>query len=310
MAPTLAIVVCSRDRPEQLRECLGAVLRQSADEVLVVDSASATTGTRDVAADLGVRCLRVDEPGLARARNAALRATTSDIVAFTDDDCIPQPGWTGAITARITRATVAGERTGFVTGRVTKTGPGQPVSVLLAAVPRTFRRDDDASHVGHGANLAVTRECWAALDGFDELLGVGGPLRSAEDTDFIWRALRSEFVGHFEPQAVVAHEQWRGRGAALRTSYGYGIGAGAVRTKIRRLAGRKAARRFTAGSLKRTLRLAAADARSGYEFGVATNLVRTAGLLVGRSRAGRMSLDHGHLVDGGGRSAAGSLVAQ
>jgi glycosyltransferase involved in cell wall biosynthesis len=296
MATTLAVVVCSRDRPEQLRACLPALLAQPATEVLVVDSASATEATAQVAAEFGVRCVRVEQPGLARARNAALRATTADLVAFTDDDCVPATGWATAILTRATEATTKGERTGFVTGRVLASGDGQPVSVLLTEVPRTYRRDDDPSHVGHGANLTVTRECWAAIGGFDELLGVGGELRSAEDTDFLWRALRQDFVGHYEPAAVVTHEQWRNRAAALRTSYGYGIGAGAVRTKIRRLAGRKAARKFTAGSLKATLRHAATDARAGYEYGTATNLVRIAGLLVGRTRAGRMSLDHGHLV--------------
>jgi glycosyltransferase involved in cell wall biosynthesis len=298
-AGSLAIVVCSRDRADRLRECLTAITATEADEVLVVDSASATGATSAVAAELGLRCIRVDEPGLARARNAAMRATTADIVAFTDDDCEPQPDWTATIRARITASIVAGEQVGFVTGRVVATGDGQPLSVLLGALPRTFHRDDDASHIGHGANLAIRRACWEALDGFDETLGVGGELRAAEDTDFLWRALRSGWIGHFEPHAVVAHDQWRGRFAALRTSYGYGVGAGAVRTKVRRLAGRKAARRFAAGSLRRTLHAAVTDARSGYEYGAVTNLVRIAGLVVGRTRAARFALDHGHLVPPG-----------
>jgi hypothetical protein len=293
---TLAVVVCSRDRPARLRECLAAVVEQSADDLLVVDSASTDDATSGVAREFGVRCIRVASPGLARARNAALRATTADVVAFTDDDCVPRPDWAALLHARVTRSIVAGERVGFVTGRVIATGDGEPLSVLLGAVPRTFRSGDDASHIGHGANLAIVRECWTALDGFDEALGVGGPLRSAEDTDFLWRALRAEWIGHFEPQAVVAHEQWRGRIAALRTSYGYGVGAGAVRTKVRRLAGRKAARRFAAGSLRRTATTALTDARGGYEFGALTNVVRAVGITVGRSRAGRLPLDHGHLV--------------
>jgi hypothetical protein len=308
---TLAVVVCSRDRADRLRDCLAAISSTEADEVLVVDSASITTATASVAAEFGLRCIRVDEPGLARARNAAMRATTSDIVAFTDDDCEPQPDWAATIRARITRSIVEGEQVGFVTGRVIATGDGQPVSVLLGAVPRTFRRDDDASHIGHGANLAIRRACWEALGGFDESLGVGGELRAAEDTDFLWRALRADWVGHFEPHAVVAHEQWRGRAAALRTSYGYGVGAGAVRTKVRRLAGRKAARRFAAGSLRRTLHAALTDARSGYEYGAVTNLARIAGLVVGRARAARFTLDHGHLVppgSGGRASGPGGRV--
>jgi glycosyltransferase involved in cell wall biosynthesis len=296
MTQSLAVVVCSRDRAEQLRACLPGLLAQTADEVVVVDSASATTSTANVAAEFGVRCIRIDQPGLARARNAALRECSADIVAFTDDDCVPSADWAAAIRSRITRALAGGESTGFVTGQVRASGTGQPVSVQLSEVPRTYRGDDDPSHIGHGANLTVTRECWQALGGFDELLGVGARLRSAEDTDFLWRALRADFVGHYEPEAVVTHEQWRARTTALRTSYGYGVGAGAVRTKIRRLAGRKAARRFSAGSLKATARQAGADGRAGYQFGVAINVFRITGIMAGRSRAARLALDHGHLV--------------
>ncbi|HVV75162.1 MAG TPA: glycosyltransferase [Mycobacteriales bacterium] len=295
MGVELAVVVCSRDRPQRLRECLRAVVEQDADEVLVVDSASATPATTTVAAEFGVRTIRVDEPGLAKARNAAMRATTAPIAAFTDDDCVPRRDWAQAVRSRFTEAATEGERIGFVAGRVVADGDGQPVSVLLGAVPRRYVGGDDASYIGHGANLAVARACWEALGGFDELLGVGAALRSAEDTDLMWRALREGWVGHFDPHAVVSHAQWRGRGGALRASYGYGVGAGALRSKVGRMGGHQAARRFAAGSLRNTARLIAADARSGYEFGVAVNVVRAAGIAVGRVRAARIPLADGLL---------------
>ncbi len=295
MATGLAVVVCSRDRPHRLRDCLAAVAEQPADEILVVDSASTTPATATVAAEFGLRTIRVGQPGLARARNAAIRETTAPIVAFTDDDCVPRPDWAQAVRARFTRSHAAGERIGFVAGRVVADGEGQPVSVLLGAVPRRYAGGDDASYIGHGANLAVARACWEALGGFDELLGVGATLRSAEDTDFMWRALREGWIGHFDPQAVVSHMQWRGRGGALRASYGYGVGAGALRSKVGRMGGHQAARRFAAGSLRHTARLLAADARSGYEFGVALNVARAAGIAVGRLRAARMPLADGRL---------------
>jgi hypothetical protein len=128
------------------------------------------------------------------------------------------------------------------------------------------------------------------------MLGVGSDLRSGEDTDFLWRALRAGWTGCYEPHAVVTHEQWRDRRSALRTSYGYGVGAGAVRTKVRRLAGADAAREFKAGSIRATLGQARTDLRSGYEFGVASSLVRAAGLVVGRTSASRLPLVHGHLT--------------
>jgi glycosyltransferase involved in cell wall biosynthesis len=296
MPVTLAVVVCSRDRPDQLRQCLRALTGQDADEVVVVDSASTTPATAAVAATVGVRCIRADLPGLAHARNVAMRATTAAVVAFTDDDCAPAAGWAAAIRGQFDAATAHEERLGFTVGRVLAVGGGEPVSVVLDAFPRTYGKTDDASHIGHGANLAVHRDCWDALGGFDDMLGVGAELRSGEDTDFLWRALRDEWTGRYDPHATVAHEQWRGRRSALRTSYGYGVGAGAVRTKVRRLGGTAAARGFAAGSVRVTLRQAATDLRAGYEFGVASGLVRAAGLVVGRTTASRLPLVHGHLT--------------
>lgn len=295
MATALAVVVCSRDRPQRLRECLRAVVEQDADEILVVDSASSTPATRTIAEEFGLTTIRVDAPGLAKARNAAMRETTAAITAFTDDDCIPRNDWAKAIRARFSKSAAADERIGFVAGRVVADGDGQPVSVLLGAVPRRYSGGDDASYIGHGANLAVARECWQSLGGFDELLGVGAALRSAEDTDLMWRALREGWIGHFDPHAVVSHTQWRGRGAALRASYGYGVGAGALRTKVGRMGGRQAARRFAAGSLRHTAKLLAADARKGYEFGVAVNAARAAGIAVGRLRTARLPIVDGRL---------------
>jgi hypothetical protein len=224
-----------------------------------------------------------------------MRATTASIVAFTDDDCMPKPDWSKAITSRFAKSAAEGERIGFMAGRVVADGEGQPVSVLLGAVPRRYAGGDDASYIGHGANLAVARECWEALNGFDELLGVGAALRSAEDTDLMWRALREGWIGHFDPHAVVSHMQWRGRGGALRASFGYGVGAGALRSKVGRMGGHQAARRFAAGSLRHTAKLIAEDARSGYEFGVAINVARAAGIAIGRARAARMPIVDGWL---------------
>jgi GT2 family glycosyltransferase len=293
------VAVCSRDRPDRLAACLDRLTSSpDADELLVVDSASLTSATSEVARAAGVRCVRADEPGLARARNLAVGATATEAVAFTDDDCRPQPGWAAALRAgfdldRAAAESEPADRVGFVLGRVLAKGEGEPLSVALGDARHTIGRDCDPSHLGHGANLAIRRECWEAVDGFDELLGVGARFRSGEDTDYLWRALRAGWIGRFEPDAVVAHDQWRGRRQALSVSYGYGVGAGAVRTKVRRLAGRDAARAFAAGSVRATLRQAGHDLGSGYEFGAATSVVRAAGIAAGRARAGRLGLVHG-----------------
>ena len=69
--PEVSVVVCTRDRADQLERCLAAVLalRHPAFEVLVVDNASATDATATLAARHPVRYVREERPGLNWARN-------------------------------------------------------------------------------------------------------------------------------------------------------------------------------------------------------------------------------------------------
>jgi glycosyltransferase involved in cell wall biosynthesis len=202
MTPTVAIVVCSRDRPQLLATALAALAGQPADELLVVDSASTTDATATAAAAAGIRCIRVERPGLARARNAALRATTADVVAFTDDDCEPEPGWVDAIRSSFD------ERIGFVLGRVVALGSDEQPAVQLDTDARVFGPGDDVMTMGHGANFAVARTAWSRIGGFDELLGVGARFRAGEDTDFLWRTLQAGFVGRFVENDWVLYRRY------------------------------------------------------------------------------------------------------
>src|SRR4051812_16745203 len=119
----VAVILCTRDRPAFLQAALPAVraaLRPE-DEAVVVDSASVDPEVRRVAETAGFRVVRAPRPGLALARNVGIDATTAPIVAFTDDDCRPQLGWTARLAAHFTDPSV-----GFVTGQVRpdrETGP-------------------------------------------------------------------------------------------------------------------------------------------------------------------------------------------
>jgi glycosyltransferase involved in cell wall biosynthesis len=286
---TLAVVVCSRDRPQLLAKSLAALRSQSVDEVLVVDSASASDATAAAAGESGVRCVRVDQPGLARARNVGVRTTSADLVAFTDDDCEPEPGWAVALGSAFDDATA------FVLGRVLALGGGAQPVVQRDTVARLFSAGDDVMRMGHGANLAVARAAWADLGGFDELLGAGARFRAGEDTDFLWRSLQAGWIGRFEPTAVVGHHVWRGHLAALRTMYGYGVGQGAVVTKVRRLGGRTAVRDLSGGTARAALRQAWRDLRAGYEFGAVAGLGWAAGAVRGQAGAALLRIEDGLL---------------
>jgi glycosyltransferase involved in cell wall biosynthesis len=236
----VSVVVCSRDRPEQLGRALPRILAalRPGDELVLVDSASRTEAMATLAHELGVRHIRVAEPGLARARNAGVEASNNPLVAFTDDDCYPDDGWLAAAERAFAEPEV-----GLVTGRVRSNRPeAQSNSTLDLPDRRVIDGLRDPERLGHGANMVFRRQALAAIGCFDERLGAGTQLRSAEDVDAFFRILEAGWKIVYEPAASVLHDQWReGENLALR--YAYGVGNGAFWAKVlarhRRLAARR-----------------------------------------------------------------------
>src|SRR5688572_22573693 len=95
--PAISVVVCTRDRPEELSRCLDslAAMDYRPHEVLVVDNAPATDATRRLVEGRGgvVRYALEPVPGLDHARNRAIACATGDVLAFTDDDVLVDPRW-------------------------------------------------------------------------------------------------------------------------------------------------------------------------------------------------------------------------
>lgn len=230
----VSVVVCSRNRPTQLTECLGrlAEVLRPEDELIVVDSASDTGETLAVAraADAAV-AVRVEQPGLSRARNAGVRSATRAVVVFTDDDCTPLAGWAAALESEFADAEV-----GLVTGAVRPHGSGF-TSGKTSGQRVVYRYPTAGDQIGHGANMAVRRTLIEQLGGFDETLGAGATMRSADDWDVFFRVLRAGHTVVYTPDSVVLHHQWRSNREALGTRHGYAIGAGALAVKLRRLGG-------------------------------------------------------------------------
>ncbi|MHB1713121.1 MAG: glycosyltransferase, partial [Acidimicrobiales bacterium] len=184
MTTSVTVVVATRDRPALLEECLRALsfALRDADRVIVVDSASRSGRVRAVAKAAGAHVVRCEQPGACRARNAGWRTATTEIVAFTDDDCLPTPRWIAGLSTAFTRFPQAG----FVTGRVLPDSVVRGraelgLSHFVSEQSALFAADDDLREMGHGANMAWRRQVLEEIGGFDEGMGPGTPFRAAED---------------------------------------------------------------------------------------------------------------------------------
>ena len=286
----MTVVICTRDRPAELAGSLAATAAElePGDAIVVVDSASTDPGAvREVADAAGATVVRLERPGLSRARNAGVAAAASEVVAFTDDDCRPRPGWRNAVLAAF-----ADDGVGAVTGGVAaEDAGGAMVTTLSATEPARIAGWQDPMDFVHGANMAFRRQALADAGPFDELLGAGGRFRAGEDHDMILRVLVAGWAVVHDPAAVVAHRQWRSRPQVVRLEYGYGIGSGAFATKTFRR-DRPAGRRLFARRLwSNGVRQAAKELRAGHELGAAGSAVKAVGVVVGAVAAARLPLD-------------------
>jgi glycosyltransferase involved in cell wall biosynthesis len=165
----ITVVVPTYRRPAMLETCLNALAAQDFDatryEIVVCDDGP-DDATRAAVERFALRCAGRDGPvveyvpvtdmqGPAGARNAGWRAARSPLIAFTDDDTIPDPHWlTAGAAALATGADAAA-------GRIVMPLPDAPTDYELDASGLT--RAEFAT-----ANAFMRRSRLVAMDGFDE----------------------------------------------------------------------------------------------------------------------------------------------
>lgn len=239
--PSADIAVCTHERPDDLNRCLSALhpIASNGTRILVVDSGPVSEKTRRVTERfVGVRYIREPLPGLNRARNRALREAHGEIVAFTDDDAIPEPGWLPALLRNfndrlvlcVTGLTLALEmetEAQELHERLSTFGRGYERRVF----ERINRSPCAAGIVGAGVNMAFRRNVTGLVGPFDETLDAGTPTRSGGDYEIFSRILGAGYRIVYEPDAFSRHRHRHSRVELVETFYGYGTGVYAAWTR-------------------------------------------------------------------------------
>jgi GT2 family glycosyltransferase len=249
--PPISVVVCTRDRPDNLRDVL-EYLRHVVYpnvEFIVVDNnpeSGLTPPVVEAFDDMQIRLIEAVGQGLSIARNIALKNASHDIVAFTDDDVLVDPAWLTNLAYRF----VDDEQIACVCGMVPSAElvtPAQsyfdrrvgwarqcdPATYDVAAPP-----EDDClfplrvAQFGTGANFAVRRSAVIELGGFDEGLGIGSPTGGGEDIDLFVRVLLAGWRLGREPSAVVWHRHRRTAAELAVQVHNYGLGLGGWIAKL------------------------------------------------------------------------------
>ena len=231
-APAITVVIPTRDRGDSILLPIRTLIENDYDrfEVRIVDQSESNATATSVApflVDPRVRYARTRSTGLSAALNEGIRAVTTEFVAVTGDDCEVQADWLAGLLAGFS----TDARTGVIFGNIVP-GPHDPAAgfvqgsllktpVLVRSVSGKYRL------AGTSACMALRKTVWEALNGFDEMLGVGAPLQAGEDTDFVIRALLAGYFVHDTPQATVVHHgivPWDQRRGLIQRNW-YGTGA-------------------------------------------------------------------------------------
>lgn len=237
--PPMTVAVCTRGRPALVARCLGALRRLDypALDLLVVDNAPTDHATADVVrTHPGVRYACEPRPGLDRARNRAIAEARGELLAYTDDDAVPDAGWPRALAAAFASAPDVMAVTGAVVPLVLDTeaqelferagGFGSPFAPRIFRAERriAIQRWGEAGQLGTGANMAFRRRVFDAIGAFDPALDVGTPSNGGGDIEMLFRVVHAGWALAYTPAALVRHEHRRDRDGLREQLRNNGIG--------------------------------------------------------------------------------------
>lgn len=223
--PAFSVVVTTYNRPAQLERCLAALARSSyardAFEVIVVnDGGSVPLGAIVAGFRDRMNVTLVDQPnaGPAGGRNYGARVARNEFLAFTDDDCEPDPGWLAALGRCLQHSPDS-----LVGGHTVNGLPDNPysrASQLIVEMAYAFY-NSDLQHPRFLTtnNLAARAELFWQCGGFDR------QFRTSEDREFCDRWRNRRLAMAYLPEALVVHRHPLTLASFCRQHFQYGRGA-------------------------------------------------------------------------------------
>ena len=192
MTPHVTVNIAVKDRRALLAQCLDGVAAQSYRdfEVVVVDNGSTDGSADEARRPRGFPVRVISELGtLGAVRNAGVAASSGEIVAFVDSDCVPAPHWLARGVAAFDDGSVATVQGATVPDPALERGRWHVTQEITVFTNRY-----------EACNLFYQRDALVSAGGFDEAIGFFG-----EDSTAGWAVRRLGFGERFVPDAVVRH---------------------------------------------------------------------------------------------------------
>jgi len=226
----VSVIVPTYNRPGQVQECLEALAAQSLSrnrfEVIVIDDGGVTPLEPVIAPfvdRLNVRLVVQANAGPARARNVGAGIARGSLLVFTDDDCLPEADWLGALLDAFRRwpdRAIGGSTVNALSDNICSTA-SQLLIDYLNEHHASGANGGSAAPFFTSCNLAVSAVLFQELGGFDESFR----LAAGEDREFCDRWQAQGYRLQRAPRAVVRHAHALSITTFLRQHTNYGCGA-------------------------------------------------------------------------------------
>lgn len=212
----VSVIVPARNAERSLPTLLAGLAAQTLPrerfEVLVVDDAS-TDRTPQLGSGIATMLHTPARSGSYVARNVGIRHARAPVLAFTDADCRPEPGWLEAGLAVLADPVV-----GLVGGHIEVTLSAEPSRAELIDARFLDQEQMVAGGDAATANLFVRRAVLDAIGPFNERLTAGG------DTELTRRAAAAGHRLVYSREAAVVHPPRRRLRDVVRKTYRMGVG--------------------------------------------------------------------------------------
>ena len=235
-AVPVTVVIPTRNRGDSIVKTVETILLNDYPyfELRIVDQSEddlTEASLRPLLSNPRVVYIRTATKGISAGLNIGISDAQSEFIGITGDDCEVHKNWL----SELLNAFALDRRIGIVFGNVLPCSHDSRAGFVPAYVRDNaiLARSIYEKHRlgGTSACMGVRRSMWQVLDGFDTMLGVGAPLKAAEDTDLATRALLSGYFVCETPRVTVTHHglyEWEQRQTVLH-NYWYGTGAALVK---------------------------------------------------------------------------------
>jgi glycosyltransferase involved in cell wall biosynthesis len=213
----VSIIIPTFNGAARIGHCLDALLPQTIGrdvEILVIDDGSTDNLAEIVSryGRAGVRFITQRNGGPASARNRGAAEAQGPIILFTDDDCVPMPGWLDAMTRPFEDAAVVGVKGAY------RTRQKSPVARFVQIeYEDRYRKMAALAHI----DFIDTYSAGFRRDNFLEMTGydTSFPVACAEDVELSYRMSARGWKMLFVPDAIVYHTHPDSLARYLRKKY-------------------------------------------------------------------------------------------